>query len=1184
MPFFAHRRRPSLGQPLLDQGDDQQEDIIPPEPEDLPPSTPTKEFVHVDGLRVGTGASGDAGGTPRREVRHLPSECFRAPRARAVAPRPNPNFAAESRERSLGSGPRGDKNAPPRGTSRGFAPPLPRLADAAPSPLPLPQPISPSHAGKKWLRRTRQRMRSQSRGGSQEISYADQMRLEALREYQQRLAEPMTLNNDILIDFASRLINELTMRPYKTAMSLYGKTFTAPEYLEWAATQPEIRDQCDALFLGNELLTRGVFLPVSYGTTDALFWTPTLRPNGGTYRLVTKTKPQIMAAILGKLGKGGPGDPGGSGDATTEPSSAAGSPSSASAAAPASVRRAGSDPGVAGSTSASANGHGPGQSAKKRGILKRAKTAPPLDDVAEFEEYRRFRRLPRFARLRVFRARRALRLARANAQRRVRKARAIVAAPLRVVEAYLATRLGPHVAFAVAFPWIVAWALAFFARGGFFGFFGFLVGRGFAADAAEATTNESSLASTLLVLLAALFGINQVRGVDARQRRDLERRVRAEELGAFQGRRGHAKLHRDGSETADWWSEVLRSFWEGWLEFWLNRLLTRILTNVLNNVKPETLHTLEITTFRLGDAAPRIKSSRCWRGNENETILEWDLVWQTDQMDITLSAKVGGAKFAVPVPLRVFVKDLRIAGKFRLGLFWTRRKGGPYLSKLRLSFVDMPEHSVTIKPVTSSFIDVRDLPGVDTAIENALNKLLTNLLVEPNCVTWDVEKWWINRPVARVAATHNNVAGLSQEELEVMEEADKIRAAKGSSVTSMLAAGAGYSKQPTLTVAVSVHFAEIETDPPKTSGGGGGKSLSYTVKLKRGAKKYATDGAKAAPAETLVAVEGAEGGRGHHRRGSSGASGDVFHDASETAHARSASHAAALPREAEPSADPSDPTHARRFSDFAADYSPPSAVKKWVARPVWEDFARLDAFERQVDSMVDVKIVADDGAVVGSKRTVGKGAVDDVLALADGRLHTLQLPMYHPREEGRVIGVLHLRARVTAGRDDLVAAKHDRNPNATIFTAPKTYTKQAAMNAAGAISYGASGVAGAMRYGVVGALGAMPIPKKYVNSAAKATRAAAMKAVNEPARQGKWAARSVYKGVKKMWLGKEKYKALKKEKIAMELEAAERAAGYANAWKSATAGDGATARWGEVNGAASGASASAPQIGSRTSR
>ena len=65
----------------------------------------------------------------------------------------------------------------------------------------------------------------------------------------------------------------------------------------------------------------------------------------------------------------------------------------------------------------------------------------------------------------------------------------------------------------------------------------------------------------------------------------------------------------------------------------------------------------------------------------------------------------------MPVPLRVYVSNLRLAGKLRLGLFWTRRKGGPYLAKMRISFVDMPEHSISIKPVTSSFIDVRDLPG-----------------------------------------------------------------------------------------------------------------------------------------------------------------------------------------------------------------------------------------------------------------------------------------------------------------------------------------------------------------------------------------------------------------------------------------------------------------------------------------
>ena len=49
--------------------------------------------------------------------------------------------------------------------------------------------------------------------------------------------------------------------------------------------------------------------------------------------------------------------------------------------------------------------------------------------------------------------------------------------------------------------------------------------------------------------------------------------------------------------------------------------------------------------------------------------------------------------------------------------------------------------------MTSSFIDASER-GVDSAIENALNKLFTNTLVEPNCVNWDVEKWWVDRPAA----------------------------------------------------------------------------------------------------------------------------------------------------------------------------------------------------------------------------------------------------------------------------------------------------------------------------------------------------------------------------------------------------------------------------------------------------
>ena len=457
--------------------------------------------------------------------------------------------------------------------------------------------------------------------------------------------------------------------------------------------------------------------------------------------------------------------------------------------------------------------------------------------------------------------------------------------PARATGRYLESRLGPHLLFAVALPWIVAW---------------------FFPDNAA------------LAWLAALFAVRHVAAIDARQRQAVERRVRAEELGKFQGRRGHAKLHRDGSETADWWSEVLRSFWEGWLEFWLNRLLTRILTNVLDKVRPAYLDMLEITTFKLGDVAPRINSSRCWRGNEGETILEWDLVWQTQDMQITLSAKVGGAKFAVPVPLRVFINNLRIAGKFRLGLFWTRRKGGPYLQKLRLSFVDMPEHSVSIKPVTSSFIDMRDLPGVDTAIENSLNKLLTNLLVEPNCVTWDVEDWWINRPVMQRA-----MAPPAPTACPARASPPGARADGGGGAHSRREGiqgdvhprrGRGVLRAPTLTVAMSVHLAEIETREKA-------KPTSYYVKLKRGTKKYTTDGAKATAKETLVSAanDDARAQGGSQGGASSVGDDDEFQDASEnaTAHGRSASMAATTAASTRSSRG-----HSRRASDFAADYDP----------------------------------------------------------------------------------------------------------------------------------------------------------------------------------------------------------------------------------------------------------------------
>ena len=151
--------------------------------------------------------------------------------------------------------------------------------------------------------------------------------------------------------------------------------------------------------------------------------------------------------------------------------------------------------------------------------------------------------------------------------------------------------------------------------------------------------------------------------------------------------------------------------------------------------------------------------------------------------------------------------------------------------------------------MTSSFIDVRDLPGVDTAIENALNKLLTNLLVEPNCVTWDVENWWINRPVmqrAMAAAGADGLPGFEASPPGARADGERRRVQRREGIQGDVhpRRGCGVLARPTLTVAMSVHLAEIETREEA-------KPTSYYVKLKRGTKKYTTDGgAKATAKET----------------------------------------------------------------------------------------------------------------------------------------------------------------------------------------------------------------------------------------------------------------------------------------------------------------------------------------------
>ena len=170
-------------------------------------------------------------------------------------------------------------------------------------------------------------------------------------------------------------------------------------------------------------------------------------------------------------------------------------------------------------------------------------------------------------------------------------------------------------------------------------------------------------------------------------------------------------------------------------------------------------------------------------------------------------------------------------------------------------------------------------------------------------------------------------------------------------------------------------------------------------------------------------------------------------------------------------------------------------------------------------------------------RRSGQSVIPGV-RVPDGHLHTVQLPLAHPRS-GDVVGVIHLRVRCTRLNEHVVAADKDFNPDASLLTAPSTYTKQFALNAADVLASGASGVASVARAG----LGTInPLPKKYVDGAANGISRAALAAVNAPAARRRPSARCT-RGARRCTWARRRTGA--EEEDPRELEAAGR--GYSEA-------------------------------------
>jgi hypothetical protein len=237
-----------------------------------------------------------------------------------------------------------------------------------------------------------------------------------------------------------------------------------------------------------------------------------------------------------------------------------------------------------------------------------------------------------------------------------------------------------------------------------------------------------------LVFVSHLFWVNE------RQREILVARVQADQLRKFQLIRGDPQVNANGAESADWWSAVFHHMWQGWLGGWLSRVTRETLEWTFDFLDLPFISKIELSEFRFGDTGPNIKTARTFSGSDGEMIVEWDLDWQTEGFSLLISAMFGKPGVQVPIPIRVRVEDVRIAGHLRLTFTWMRTQGGPYVRSCRISFVGLPVYSFSLK--TLGAVNLSEIGSIERSLRKVLDEYFRTSLCEPNGYFWDVKEWW----------------------------------------------------------------------------------------------------------------------------------------------------------------------------------------------------------------------------------------------------------------------------------------------------------------------------------------------------------------------------------------------------------------------------------------------------------
>ncbi|XP_028763804.1 C2 domain-containing protein At1g53590-like [Neltuma alba] len=200
------------------------------------------------------------------------------------------------------------------------------------------------------------------------------------------------------------------------------------------------------------------------------------------------------------------------------------------------------------------------------------------------------------------------------------------------------------------------------------------------------------------------------------------------------------------SESVRWLNHAVENIWPICMEQIVSqKILLPIVPWFLEKYKPWTAKKAMVQHLYLGRNPPLFTDMRVLRqNNDDHLVLELGMNFLTaDDMSAIIAVKLR-KRLGFGMWAKLHITGMHVEGKVLVGVRF--RQTWPFLSRLRVCFVEPPYFQMTVKPIFTHGLDVTEVPGIAGWLDKLLSIAFEQTLVEPNMLVVDVEKFASPQP------------------------------------------------------------------------------------------------------------------------------------------------------------------------------------------------------------------------------------------------------------------------------------------------------------------------------------------------------------------------------------------------------------------------------------------------------